>query len=87
VPETEAHALRAGKDAAETEAHRLKFKGPVAETEAHAWGGPAAPDRSARIRLTFPPDAEAQTIELRFLPATSPGGMPEVELHRRFHGG
>ena len=73
MPETEAHGGFRWRDISETEAHALRHR-DVPETEAHAY-----------IMLSFPPDTEAQTIELRYTPPASRGGEPEIELHMLRH--
>jgi hypothetical protein len=81
-PETEAHR-RHLRNEPETEAHRRHLR-DVPETEAHGFSmSPADPalDAYARIRLSFPPDAPEQTFELRYRPSSTPGQLPEVEVH------
>ncbi len=58
----------------EVEAHASKVRWGDVETEAHA-----------HLVLRFPPDAEAQTIELRSSAPAAPGEQPEIELHARLH--
>lgn len=82
--EVEAHGARI-KFSPETEAHGIRCK-DVPETEAHGFSmSPADPalEAYARIRLSFPADAEEQTVELRYRPSQTPGEPPEVEVHRR----
>lgn len=81
-------------DSTEAEAHWFRrdpsegrYRDP-AETEAHGWTlGTMDPaiEAYARLALSFPADAPAQTFELRYTPAEKPGDQPEVELHYRLH--
>jgi hypothetical protein len=81
--EVEAHACRAGRNMAETEAHGGFRWRDVPETEAHALRHRDVPETEghAHLVLSFPPDTEAQTIELRYTPPAAPGELPEIELH------
>lgn len=72
-PETEAHGFKA-RDVPETEAHGYRRGWSNEETETHA-----------HLVLRFPPDAEAQTIELRYRPPATEGERPEIELHALRH--
>ncbi len=85
--ETEAHMpVKRGAPPAETEAHMPLRRGPATETEAHGFRlSPADPaiDAYARLTLAFPAAAPEQVVEVRYRPAATPGGAPEVELHKK----
>jgi hypothetical protein len=84
--ETEAHMPLRKAPPAETEAHGRRIRPEPAETEAHGFRlSPADPsiDAYAKLTLAFPADAPEQVFEVRYRPAATPGGEPEVELHGR----
>jgi hypothetical protein len=84
--ETEAHMPYKRGVPAETEAHGRRVLAEPAETEAHGFRlSPADPaiDAYAKLTLAFPADAPEQVFEVRYRPAATPGGEPEVELHGR----
>jgi hypothetical protein len=68
TPIIETQGLRLTGDA-EVEAHRRHLR-DAPETEAHA-----------ALRISFPPDAGEQTLEVTYRPPAKQGDEPEVEIH------